>query len=148
MSEIKTIANCKPTEFLRQTAKIRRAVERWLKLTDIIGILKEVAPQTATTESMTDAEKTKITAQNAWARRENFKRKISKALDVIMEEHPDETIKILALCCFIEPEKADDYEVSYYLKALTTLISDDTVIDFFISLAKLGNKNISDVSEA
>ena len=39
---MKNLANCGPREFLRQTAKIRHAVEKWLTLTDIINIRKRL----------------------------------------------------------------------------------------------------------
>jgi hypothetical protein len=39
---MKNLANCKPSEFLSQTNKIRKSVEKWLKLTDIINIRKRI----------------------------------------------------------------------------------------------------------
>lgn len=148
MSEIKTIANCKPTEFLKQTNKIKKAVESWLNATDIIAIFKRKAPVEMIRENATDEEVAEITARNVEAGRKQMAQNISDILDAVMEEHPEETIRVLALCCFIEPEKADDYKVSYYLKAITSLIADKDVLDFFTSLAQLGQMNISDVSKA
>lgn len=148
MSEIKTIANCKPTEFLKQTNKIKKAVESWLTATDIMAIFKRKAPVEIIRENATDEEKAEITARNVEAGRKQMAQNISDILDAVMEEHPEETIRVLALCCFIEPERADDYKVSYYLKAFTSLIADKDVLDFFTSLAQLGQMNISDVSKA
>lgn len=148
MSEIKTIANCKPTEFLKQTNKIKKAVESWLTATDIMAIFKRKAPVEIIRENATDEEKAEITARNVEAGRKQMAQNISDILDAVMEEHPEETIRVLALCCFIDPERADDYKVSYYLKAITSLIADKDVLDFFTSLAQLGQMNISDVSKA
>jgi hypothetical protein len=148
MSELKTLATCKPTEFLKQTVKIKRAVQEWLTATDIIAIIKKVAPQELCPQDATDVEKMAIASKNMDARRKQIAKNISDAFDVAMEEHPEETLKILALCCFIEPEKADDYKVSYYLQAFNSLISDKATIDFFISLAQVGQMNTSDVSKA
>ncbi len=49
---IKTLSNCKPSEFLKQTNRIRKAVERWLTDTDIANIrkrqpIKEMVPDGA-----------------------------------------------------------------------------------------------------
>lgn len=142
MSEIKTIATCKPIEFFKQTVKIKNAVQAWLTTTDIIAIVKKVAPQELVPDDATDVEKMAIMRNNADKRREQVKKNISEAFDVVMGEHPQETLEILALCCFIEPEKANDYKVSYYLKAFNQLISDKDTIDFFISLAQMGQTNI------
>ena len=38
----KNLANCTPEEFLVQSNKIRKAVENWLKVTDIMEIRKNV----------------------------------------------------------------------------------------------------------
>ena len=37
---MKNLANCTPTEFLKQTSKIKRSAEKWLKVTDIMAIRK------------------------------------------------------------------------------------------------------------
>ena len=148
MSELKTLATCTPIEFLKQTVKIKRAVEKWLTTTDIKAIMKAVAPQELTPADATEFEKLAIAAKNADARRKQVYENMNKAFDVVMEEHPEETLEILALCCFIEPERANDYKVSYYLKAFNELISDKDTIDFFVSLAQLGAKNTSNVLKA
>ena len=38
MAKLKTLANCKPSEFLKQTNKIRKAAAEWLTATDILEI--------------------------------------------------------------------------------------------------------------
>ena len=148
MSEFKTLATCKPSEFLRQTVKIKKAVQNWLNITDIMSIIKKAAPQELIPENATEFEKLAIAQKNMEARRKQIIKNIDEAFDAVLEEHPDETLKILALCCFIDPEKADDHEVSDYIKAFNSLISDKTTIDFFVSLAQLGQMNISDVAKA
>ena len=145
---IKSLANCKPSEFLKQTFHIYRAVEQWLKLTDFINILKRVAPQKAVTENMTDAEKAKVIASNLFSKKEQKRKNIMDILEIALDEHPEETIQILGMCCFIEPEDADNYNMAFYLEALTELLESKEVRDFFISLAKLGQMNISIVSKA
>lgn len=148
MSEFKTLATCKPSEFLRQTIKIKKAVQNWLNITDIMSIIKKAAPQELIPSDATEFEKLAIAQKNMEARRKQIIKNIDEAFDAVLEEHPDETLKILALCCFIDPEKADDHKVSDYIKAFNSLISDKTTIDFFVSLAQLGQMNISDVAKA
>lgn len=148
MSELKTLATCKPSEFLKQTNRIKKAVEKWLTDTDIMNIRKrmpaaEVVPIDATAE-----EKASIASKNKKAREEQAIKNASAMLDAIMEEHPDETLEILALCCFVEPGNVDDYPMSSYLEAFNSLINDKAVIGFFTSLASLVQTNTSPASKA
>ncbi len=76
-------------------------------------------------------------------RKEQVKKNLTDIFDSILDEHPDETLEVLALCCFIEPENADDYPVSFYLNAATDLMNDEAVISFFTSLLRWGRTNIS-----
>jgi hypothetical protein len=148
MSELKTLATCKPSEFLRQTNRIKKAVEKWLTDTDIMNIRKrlpvpEVVPLEATVE-----ERAAIFERNKKAVQEQSKKNVSAMLDAILDEHPEETLEVLALCCFVEPDNVDDHPVSEYLAAINTLINDKAVIDFFTSLVLLGRTITSDASKA
>ena len=148
MSELKTLATCKPSEFLRQTNRIKKAAERWLTDTDIVNIRKRLP---ATEEVPTDAsfeERDAIEERNKKLMMEQAKKNISAMLDAILEEHPDETLEVLALCCFIEPSDADNHTVSEYLAAFNTLINDKAVANFFISLVSLGQTVTSTASKA
>ena len=147
-TEIKTIATCTPTEFLRQTAKIRKVVESWLNDTKIVEIFKRKAQTEEIPEGATDEEKEKITARNTEAGRKQMAQNLNDILDAIMVDYPEETVKLLALCCFIEPEEANDYRISYYLNAVVSLISDKDIVDFFVSLAQLGQMTTFGVSKA
>lgn len=143
MQERKNLANCKPTEFLRQTARVRKAVEKWLKETKIMEIRSrkvegiETVPDDADLDAAYEIRRRnaqKITAQQ----RKNF----NDILNAVMDEHPDETLELLALLCFIEPKDVDNYDISYYLGNFAELISNKDVINFFTSLAQLGQTGI------
>lgn len=143
VNEMKTLANCKPSEFLKQTNRIRKSVEKWLIDTDIANIRKRqpvvaIVPENATAEQRLD-----IVAQNEKARKAQIKENMHAIFDAILEEHPDETLEVLALCCFIEPENADDYPIKYYLNAATELMNDEAVISFFTSLLRWAQTNTS-----
>ena len=145
---LKTLADCKPSEFLKQTNLIRKAVSRWLTDTDIINIRKrlpvtEIAPLTASVE-----EKAEVMARNEAAMRKQTAANITAILDAVMEDHPDETLEILALLCFVDPAHVDDHKITEYLDAFSRLIADEAVISFFTSLMQLDQIGTSTSAEA
>ena len=134
---MKNLANCKPSEFLRQTNKIRKAVEKWLTVTEIMKIRAKTPDLKKIDIDMTVEDKAEVQAEN---RKRMQKQAIDNAmeiLDAVMDKHPDETLEVLALLCFVDPEHVDDHEVGEYLDAFTELIGNASVINFFSSLARL-----------
>ena len=129
---MKNLANCKPSEFLKQTNRIRKSVAKWLEDTNIINIRKRLPsiPDDATKE-----EKQKLTTKKALENADLM-------LNAMLEEYPDETLEILALLCFVEPENVDDHEITEYLDSFYELINNPSVIRFFTSLMRLANNNI------
>lgn len=129
---MKNLANCKPTEFLKQTNRIRKVAEEWLDLTGILDIRKNkpVFPEGATEEEKLELAKKQV------------KKNLSDMLTKILDEYPEGTLKLLALLCFIEPEDADNHEVCEYLDSFAELISNESVLRFFVSLMRLGQTNI------
>lgn len=127
---MKNLANCKPSEFLKQTNKIRKSVSKWLADTDVLNIRKRMPniPDDATDEERQQA----IEGQ--------AKKNLNALLDAILEEHPDETLELLALLCFVEPEDVDNYEMTEYLTSFNELINNKAVLSFFISLTQLENQ--------
>lgn len=146
---MKTLANCSPKEFFVQTTKIRKSVEKWLKDTNILGIrarMPEFAPEIK--EGMTKDELAEAIQNRKEAFAEQAKKNAFDMLEASMEKYPDETIEIMALVCFIDPEKANDYPMSEYLANITEIINDKAVLDFFTSLASLGAISTSGTAEA
>lgn len=127
---MKNLANCKPSEFLVQSNKIRKSVSRWLTDTDIMGIRKRLPSIPA---EATDEERKALLQEQA-------KQNLSDILDSVLDEHPKETLEVLALCCFVEPEHVDDYPMMDYLQAFQEIIENETVISFFTSLMAWGNR--------
>lgn len=134
---MKTLANCKPSEFLIQTNKIRKSVFSWLTLTDILNIRKR-RPQID--PSASKEEKNKVTS-------EQIKRNLNDMLDAILDKHPMETLELMALLCFIDPMEADDHPMSDYLNAVSEMLGDEAVMNFFVSLVKLDQKTTSPAQE-
>lgn len=127
---MKNLANCKPSEFLTQTNKIRKSVSKWLTDTDIVNIRKRIPKMP---DDISDEEKRVALDKQAT---EN----LDAILDSILEEHPQETMEMLALLCFVEPEHVDDYAVTDYIESLNEIIGNKVVLDFFMSLANWGNQ--------
>lgn len=128
---MKNLANCKPSEFLKQTNRIRKSVANWLTVTDIMNIRRNV-PEFDEKQSAEERKAALMKQASA---------NLSKMLDSVMDEHPTETLELLALLCFVEPEHVDDYKVSDYLKSLNELVTDEAVIGFFTSLVQLAKND-------
>lgn len=130
---MKNLANCKPTEFLRQTNRIRKYVAQWLDMTGILDIRKD----------MPEVDKNASEEEKVKAIREQARKNISRMFDAILDDHPTETMTLLGLLCFVEPDDIDNYPVKDYLAAFTDILNSDEVIDFFTALlgtvSKLGS---------
>ena len=129
---MKTLANCTPTEFLVQTNKIRKSVANWLSLTKIGEIRKNLPdiPEDASEEEINKAKEkqVKINAQ--------------KILDMVLEEHPEETAELLGLVCFIEPEDLSKHSMAELFGGFNEIIGCKEIIDFFVSLIRLEQMDI------
>ena len=129
---MKNLANCKPSEFLTQTNRIRKSVSKWLTDTDIVNIRKRMP---TLPDDISDEERRKAMNKQA---SDNF----NAILDSILDEHPMETLELLALLCFVEPKDADNHSITEYIESVNELINNKAVTDFFMSLVKLGNQII------
>ena len=139
---MKNLSTCTPEEFLKQTVRIKRAAEKWLSLTDILNIRKNVPELEAMDWDADVDKKAKVMAENNRRRTEQAMANLSKMIDVIAEEHPAETLELLALVCFIEPKDVNKHLMGEYLQSITEMITDQAVVGFFTSLAKLGRMRI------
>lgn len=135
---MKNLANCKPSEFLKQTNRIRKSVENWLKITDVMSIRKRMPEgMPEITKDMSKDEARAVLEKRQEMMAEQSQRNLKAMLDAMLDSHPDETLEVLALCCFVEPENVDDYTVSDYLLSINELLSDSNVRDFFTFLMSL-----------
>lgn len=126
----KNLANCTPKEFAVQTRLIKHAVEKWLTETDIMKI-RERKP--AIPEGATDEEIAKLMKEQAG-------KNLSVMFDVVMDEHPDETVELLGLLCFVPPAEVDNHPMTYYMDSISELIAEQSVWNFFISLLSAGRR--------
>lgn len=120
----KNLANCTPTEFAVQTRLIKHAVENWLTETDVIKIRQRmpVIPEGATEE------------ETAKLMQEQATKNLSAMFDSIMDDHPQETVQLLGLLCFVPVAEVDNYPMTYYMDSIGELLSEQSVWNFFTSL--------------
>lgn len=134
---VKTLVNCTPTEFLKQTVLLKKKIKKWV---DDIGLdeLKKIDPEYEKLKGNESAEeKISIIQRNNDLRKQLQTEKMWEIFDNAFEKYPNETLEILALVCFVEPNEIDDYPISEYLGAVNSMINDEAVITFFISLVQL-----------
>ena len=129
---MKNLSNCKPSEFLAQTIKIKNLVRDWLDATKIMDIRKNFSQ---VDKNLSKEERTNAIvnqALNNW----------SDMLDRMFSDNAEKTLALIALVNFIEPEHVDDYEMGDYLQSISELLSDSRVLSFFTSLVRLNQQNI------
>ena len=124
---MKTIANLSGVEFLRAINRTRHAVEKLMKVTDLLNIWKKrpTFKGDETPEQMNEMTRNQI------------KKNLDNILDSLLETHPEETFEcIMALCVREEGEpEPDGIEL---VMAAFNLISDKRVLDFLLQLGKSG----------
>ena len=135
---LKNLVNCTPSEFLRQTNRIRKSVEKWLKVTDIMAIRKRMPEGMPEVKSdMSKDEARAVLEKRKSMLAEQSQRNLKAMLDAMLDEHPDETLEVLALCSFIEPEDIDNHKVSLLIHTFNEILQDKDVVDFFTLLTSL-----------
>lgn len=124
---MKTIANLNGVEFLRAINRTRHAVEKMMKVTDVLNIWKK--NPTFTGEETPEERHEK--------QRNQIKKNLSDILDSLLEKHPEETYEcIMALCVREEGEPEPD-GIALVMAAFN-LISDKRVLDFLLQLGRSG----------
>ena len=129
---MKNLSNCKPSEFLAQTIKIKNLVRDWLDATKIMDIRKNFSQ---VDKNLSAEERTNAIVNQAIS---NW----SDMLDRMFIDNAEKTLSLIALVNFIEPEHVDDYEMGDYLQSISELLSDSRVLSFFTSLVRLNQQNI------
>lgn len=135
---MKTLANCTPREFLSQTNRIRKSAEKWLKDTKILDIRKRMPKIASPTKPSSAEELAKSIEERNAAFAEQLRENVFAMLKAMLDEYADETLELMALVCFIEPEDIDNYTMSQLFNALSEVMDDEGVVNFFGSLARLG----------
>lgn len=135
--ELKTLVTCKPSEFFEQTWKIASHIDKWLTVTDIQNISQRLPHKEFPTMDMSTEDKVELEKRNQEAIKKQQKENMFSILESMLSAHATETLEVLAYCCFIDPKDVDNYPMEMYLKAITELISNENVINFFIASTQL-----------
>lgn len=144
---MKNLATCVPSEFLAQTAKIREAVAGWLEVTEFERIrnkkpIFEMLPAGATAE-----QKALVIRHNAEKMKKQTIDNLNEILDSMLAKHPQETLKVLALCCFVEPEEIDNHTMDEYFDCVMDMVENKSVMRFFSLLVRLDQTPTSTASK-
>ena len=134
---MKNLATCKPSEFIAQTAKIKNAVKNWVEVIDLMKIRATKPVYLAYPIDATKEERESIFEQNEELKKKQAMENVNKILDNMLVSHPQETLNVLALCCFVEPEHVDDHSVDEYLQCIMEMVQNKSVVNFFSLLAHL-----------
>ena len=123
---MKTIANCTPSEFLKQSWAI------YEKLRDLfdkakVAEIRKMMPKFNGKE--TDEEK-------AAKLKEQGKENLVKILQKMLDEYPVETAKVLGLMCFIPEDEIDQHTGIELLLPAIEILNNEQVVSFFSSLLK------------
>lgn len=131
---MKTIAELNGVDFLRQCNKIRYEVQDILKETNILKIRQKQPDYTGA-----DTKEERLKRQE-----EQAKKNLNEMLDVLLEEKPEETIKLFNL--LVIPEKGDKELTGMELTMIGLgIVSDKRVMDFLLSLIRLGQTATGDM---
>lgn len=135
---MKTLANCTPREFLKQTNRIRIAADEWLTATKILEIRQRMPelPEAKKPDSKEELKEDIEARRKAFA--DQMRNNTFAMLEAMLDTNADKTEELLALVCFVEPKDADKHTMSEYLACLGELLTDAGVLSFFDSLVKLG----------
>lgn len=134
----KNLVNCKPSEFLSQTMRIKKKAEKWIKEIEFEEIRNASVDLEKPKGNETPEEFKALTERNTKTVQKQAMQNLSKILENAFEKYPQDTLEILALCCFVEPAKVDEYPIREYLQNLNSMINDEAVLNFFLSLVQLG----------
>ena len=124
---MKTIANLSGVEFLRAINRTRHAVEKLMKVTDVLAIWKKTPTFKGdeTTEEMHQMQRNQI------------KSNLNDILDSLLEKHPEETYECIMALCVREDGEPEPDGIELVMAAFN-LISDKRVLDFLLQLGKSG----------
>ena len=124
---MKTIANLSGVEFLRAINRTRHAVEKLMKVTDVLAIWKNnpTFKGDETPEEMHEMQRNQI------------KKNLNNILDSLLEKHPEETFECIMALCVREDGEPEPDGIELVMAAFN-LISDQRVMDFLLQLGKSG----------
>lgn len=133
---MKNLANCTPSEFIKQTVRLKNIIPKWLDETEILKIRETKPKLVDIPKDATVEERNKIFDENAEIMNKQALDNFSKMIDSMFVEHPQETLEVLALSCFVEPEEVDKHTMDEYFCCIEEMLQAKSVVSFFSLLAR------------
>lgn len=130
---MKTLLTCTPREFLVQTNRMKKAVEKWATVTDIKKIMSRKPDGIESLTGKEDADK-EIKERNKERASTQGLLNLSEMMDKALEEHTDETLEIIALMHFMSVEELEKMKSREMLISLNAMLNDEAITGFFSSL--------------
>lgn len=119
---MKTLANCKLSEFLPAAYRLREAFHRYYQLIGVDQLFAMLG------QEYREADEDQQKAIKAQCMEQLFRR--------MMLEHPAETVEIISMCGCMTAEKADALSPLEALSIVMECMNSERVMDFFISLER------------
>lgn len=126
-----TILDLGPRECAAQMYRVSTAIEKWLTVTDVQNIKKKIPKVSNEAKS---EERDEAVA-------EQMRKNAFAVLDVVLGEHRDETLELLAMLCNIEPKELDEYPTRELMRCINELLNDKDFVGFFVSCVQLARMN-------
>ena len=140
---MKNLAKCTPSEFVAQTVKIKDAVKDWLELTKILEIRRHTPTYEMCSKDASPEVKRAVRERNLALQKEQNAKNLSEIFDSCLAEHPQETLKVLALCCFVEPADVNNHTIDEYMECIMDMAESKAVVRFFSLLAQVQTQGTS-----
>ena len=119
---MKTLVNCTPREFMTQTVKMRKTVEKWLNETGIPEIRKRMPDGFS---EMDKEEKLKAIERQS-------DQNLGAMLWAAMEKDPEGTLDVLGYVTFSDAGADDAAPMPEYLDAVLDMFKNEAVRTFFM----------------
>ena len=127
---MKVLSQFEGVEFLKRCNRIRKEVQTFLEETKVLKIRENLPVFTGNETAEEKAQKNK----------EQATKNINDMLDVMLEKYPEKTIELFKL--FVEQEEGEELSGMDIVFAGMNVLFDDRVMDFLLSLMRLGQMNI------
>ena len=131
---MKNLANCTPSEFIAQTARLKDAVVDLNEKVNFSEIRARQPEYKVIKNLMTAEQKKAVIEENALLLKQQATKNVFDMLDKMLVEYPQETLTVLALSCFVEPSEVDNYTIDDYFGNIMDMIESKNVMRFFTFL--------------
>lgn len=131
---MKNLANCTPSEFIAQTARIKDAVVDLNEKVNFSKLRARKPKYKVVKDTMTAEQQKAVIEENAQLMKEQAIKNTFDMLDKMLVEYPKETLTVIALSCFVEPSEVDNFTMDDYFGNIMDMLESKNVSRFFTFL--------------